>query len=113
MMRRYPSGFGRMLGALDFHLARPKELAVIGSPATKETKELVNEIWRPYLPNKVVAQAAPEDTLASSSILLLRDRPQLAGKSTIYVCENYTCQQPTTDFRELATQLKARAATAR
>src|SRR5688572_1879507 len=111
MMRRYASGFGRMLGALDFHLARHKELAVIGSPETGETRALVNEIWRPYLPNKVVAQAAPDDTLPSSSIALLRDRPQLAGKSTVYVCENYTCQQPTTDFRELATQLNARAAT--
>ena len=112
MMRRYASGFGRMLGALDFHLARPKELAVIGSPGTDETQELVKEIWRPYLPNKVVAQAAPYDTLASSSVPLLRDRPQLAGKATVYVCENYTCQQPTVDLRELATQLKARAATA-
>jgi uncharacterized protein YyaL (SSP411 family) len=112
MMRRYASGFGRMLGALDFHLARPKELAVIGSPETGETQELVNEIWRPYLPNKVVAQARPGDTLASNSIPLLRDRPQLAGKATVYVCENYTCQQPTADFRELATQLNARAATA-
>jgi uncharacterized protein YyaL (SSP411 family) len=112
MMRRYASGFGRMLGALDFHLARHKELAVIGSPETGEARELVNEIWRPYLPNKVVAQAAPDDTLASSSIALLRDRPQLAGKATVYVCENYTCQQPTADLRELATQLNPQAATA-
>ncbi|HKO42607.1 MAG TPA: thioredoxin domain-containing protein [Pyrinomonadaceae bacterium] len=111
MMRRYGSGFGRMLGALDFHLARPKELAVIGSPGTGEIRALLREIWRPYLPNKVVAQAAP-DTLATSSIVLLRNRPQLAGKATVYVCENYTCQKPTSDFRELATQLNARAATA-
>src|SRR5687767_14549733 len=111
-MRRYPSGFGRLLGALDFHLARPKELAVIGSAETGETQELLKEIWRPYLPNKVVAQAAPEDTSASSSILLLRDRPQLAGKATVYVCENYTCQQPTADVQELTTQLNARAANA-
>ena len=112
MMRRYASGFGRMLGALDFHLAKPKELAVIGSPETGETQELVNEIWRPYLPNKVVAQASPEDTLASSAIPLLQDRPQLAGRPTVYVCENYTCQQPTVEVRELASQLSARAATA-
>ena len=33
-MQRYPSGFGRLLCALDFYLGAPKEIAVIGDPAT-------------------------------------------------------------------------------
>ena len=109
MMRRYPSGFGRMLCALDFHLARPIELAVIGMPGTVETQALVNEIWRSYLPNKVIAQGAPHDTSAANAIPLLQDRPQLEGKATVYVCENYSCQNPTHDPAVLATQLKRAA----
>jgi uncharacterized protein YyaL (SSP411 family) len=111
MIRRYPAGFGRMLCALDFHLGRPKELAVIGQPDSEQTQLLLNEIWRPYLANKVVAQAAPDDNQASSLIPLLRDRPQLDGKPTVYVCENFTCRQPATEPKELATQLSARIAT--
>ncbi|HKO61813.1 MAG TPA: thioredoxin domain-containing protein [Pyrinomonadaceae bacterium] len=113
MMRRYPSGFGRMLGALDFHLSQPREIAVIGPASSVEKEALVKQIWQQYLPNKVVAQASPDQTLGVAAVPLLRNRPQLAGKATVYVCENYTCQQPTTDPTELAKQLKARAATAR
>ena len=29
---RYPSGFGRLLCALDFYLGKPKEIAIVGSP---------------------------------------------------------------------------------
>ncbi len=113
MMRRYAPGFGRMLSALDFHLSRPKELAVIGSPGSAETQALLKKIWQPYLPNKVVAQAAPDQASASSGLPLLSDRPQLEGKATVYVCENYTCQRPTNDPDELAAQLNARTASAK
>jgi hypothetical protein len=112
MVRRYPSGFGRMLCALDFRLGRPKEVAVIGQPGSEETRILLHEVWRRYLANKVVALTAPHDTKASSLIPLLHERPQLGGKPTVYVCENFTCRQPTTDPAELATQLLARVATA-
>jgi uncharacterized protein YyaL (SSP411 family) len=112
MMRRYPAGFGRMLCALDFHLGRPKEIAVIAAGDSEQARLLMNEIWRPYLANKVVAKIAPEDTHAASVIRLLRDRPQVGDKPTVYVCENFTCSQPVTDPGELATQLSARVAKA-
>ncbi len=112
MMHRYPAGFGRMLCALDFHLGRPKEIAVIGAAGSEQTRLLTNEIWRLYLANKVVAKAAPGDTRSTSLIPLLRDRPQVDGKSTVYVCENFTCSQPATDAGDLASQLSARVATA-
>jgi uncharacterized protein YyaL (SSP411 family) len=109
MMRRYPAGFGRMLCALDFHLGRPKEIAVIAAGDSEQARLLMNEIWRPYLANKVVAKTAPEDTHAV--IPLLRDRPQIDGKPTVYVCENFTCSQPVTDPADLAEQLSVRIAT--
>ena len=31
-MNRYPAGFGRALGALDFYLSSPKEIAIVGEP---------------------------------------------------------------------------------
>ena len=113
MMRRYPAGFGRMLCALDFHLGRPKEIAVIGPADSEQTRLLIDEIWRPYVANKVVAKVGPEDPAATSLIPLLRDRTQVDGKSTVYVCENFTCSQPTTEPAELVSQLSARAATAK
>jgi hypothetical protein len=105
-LQRYPSGFGRLLCALDFYLGSPREIAVIGDADTAETQSLLGEIWKPYLPNKVVARAAPGDSAAPKSVPLLRDRPQLDKKATAYVCENYTCKTPTVSPAELAAQLR-------
>jgi uncharacterized protein YyaL (SSP411 family) len=104
-VRRYPSGFGRLLCALDFHLGTPKEIALIGEPGSPETQALREEVWKPFLPNKVVTQSLPGDTTAAELVPLLRERSQIGGKSTVYVCEHFTCKNPTTDPKELASQL--------
>lgn len=107
-VRRYPSAFGRALGALDFFLSSPKELAVIGDPNSTSTRNLVKEVWIPYLPNKVVTQASPEDERARELVPLLRDRGLLDDLPTAYVCEHYACKEPVTDPRKLASQLAHR-----
>jgi uncharacterized protein YyaL (SSP411 family) len=106
-MARYPSAFGYLLGALDFHLSKPKEIVVVGQPGADDTLALLREVWTRYLPNKVVAQSAERDEEASSIAPLLRDRPALGGRATAYVCENYSCLQPVTTPAELAAQLDA------
>jgi uncharacterized protein YyaL (SSP411 family) len=111
-IQRYPSGFGRLLCALDFYLGKPKEIALIGEPGGLETQALQAEIWRPYLPNKVIAQAAPGNTKAAELVPLLRERPQIGGKATVYVCEHFTCKSPTTSPKELALQLRDKSASA-
>ena len=110
-VRRYPSGFGRVLGAFDFHLGSPREIAIIGTPGAHDTNALVNELWRPYLPNRVVALSAP-DSEAVKLIPLLKNRPAIDGLATVYVCENFTCQQPVTTASELAAQLQNKTALA-
>jgi hypothetical protein len=104
-IQRYPSGFGRLLCALDFCLGTPQEIAIIGDAGAAQTRLLLDEIWKPYLPNKVVAQASPGDTAAAEIIPLLRDRPQLDNKATAYVCEHFTCKTPASSPMELASQL--------
>ena len=104
-VQRYPSGFGRLLCALDFHVGAPKEIALVGDLDKPETQSLLNEIWSRYLPNKVVATVSPTNTRAGDVVPLLRERPQIDGKATAYLCEHFACKNPTTDPRELASQL--------
>jgi len=110
-VRRYGPGFGRMLCALDFYLGKPKEIAIVGDSDLAETQSLLKAIWAHYLPNKVVAQAAPGDTSAVDAISLLRNRPQIESKATAYVCEQFVCKQPVTTAAEIASQLLDRATT--
>jgi uncharacterized protein YyaL (SSP411 family) len=102
---RQPSGFGCLLSALDFYLSTPKEIAVVAPPASSGGEELLREVWRRYLPNKVVALSTGAGDDASSSVPLLRDRPAIDGRATAYVCEHYACKQPVARPEELAKQL--------
>ena len=111
-VRRYPTGFGRMLCAFDFELGEPREIVVMGDRGAADTRVLMDEIWKLYLPNRVIAQASPSDSEAISMIPLLRDRPQSNGAATAYVCKNFTCLEPVTEPERLTGQLKEKAATA-
>jgi uncharacterized protein YyaL (SSP411 family) len=104
-IKRYPSAFGRALGALDFYLSTPKEIVIVGERDKAETQALRREVWKRYLPNKVVAQSSADDERAAEIVPLLRERPMIDGHATAYVCEHYTCQRPVTSAAELAAQL--------
>ena len=106
-MARMPTGLGRLLSALDFALATPQEVAIVGDPDGPDTRALLGIVRETYRPNAVVALASgPEDPL-SSELPLLADRPRRDGHATAYVCEHYACQAPTTSPEELKQQLAA------
>jgi uncharacterized protein YyaL (SSP411 family) len=104
---RYPSAFGRLLSALDFHLAAPKEIVIVGDADDPATHALANEVWSRYLPNKVVAQTSGDAGDAAEFVSLLHERKMIGGRATAYVCENYACLRPVNEPTELAAQLEA------
>ena len=104
-MRRAPTGFGHALCALDFAVGPVKEVAIVGDPANDDTIALVGVVRERYRPNVVLAVAAPGDADAAEAIPLLRDRPQVDGKATAYVCERFACKLPVTEPADLRSQL--------
>lgn len=104
---RHPSAFGRALGALDFHLSKTFEIALVGDFESKDLQTLRDEVWRAFLPNKIVAYADGSSVEASQLIPLLRERTRLNDRATAYVCENYTCQRPVTTPVDLRAQLES------
>jgi uncharacterized protein YyaL (SSP411 family) len=114
LMGRAPAGTGHWLGALDFYVSIPKEIAVIGPRKDTSTQALLDTVFGRYLVNKVVvgADSTPDavdlGAGALSAVLpLLEGRGLIDGKPTAYVCQNYACQLPVTDPEALAAQLEA------
>ena len=104
VVEKHPYGFARLLGALDFYLSTPKEIALIGDLNSETGKALLQTVYAAYLPNKiVVASSGKED---NSGIPLLQNRPQRNGHPTAYVCENFACKAPVTTPEELQRQLR-------
>jgi uncharacterized protein YyaL (SSP411 family) len=106
-VERYPSAFGYALGAIDFYLSTPKEIVVVGE--TEQARPLLREVWERYLPNKVVVQSSGDDKDAARLVPLLQERTAQGGRATAYVCESYTCLQPSNTPEELAAQLEGNA----
>jgi uncharacterized protein len=102
--RRYASGFGYALSAMDFLLSSPREIALVGSD-TASLKAFIEVAWHKYLPNKVVAASQSEAIKDSDIPALLKDRPLVDGTTAAYVCQNYTCKAPVTDLRSFSLQL--------
>jgi uncharacterized protein YyaL (SSP411 family) len=99
LVARAPLGFSYMLCALDFYLASPVQIAILGSASEEETKSLVRTLYDYYLPNKVVAVGARD------SSPLLADRDRIDGHATAYVCEHFACRTPVTEPQRLAEEL--------
>ena len=104
MMARYPLGFGQWLTALDYALAHPRDVAIVGDPQAADTRALLQVCRTGYRPHQIVALAAPG--AEPSAVPLLRDRGQIEGQATAYVCLDFTCRRPVTDPEALQTHLE-------
>ena len=83
-----------MLAAADFFIGPSSEIALVGG-----AEPFLSNYRKRYLPRTVIAAG-------QTDIALLRDRPQLHGQPTAYVCENLSCKQPVTDVAEFEKLLK-------
>ncbi len=99
-MEHTPSGSAQLLCEVDFALSTPKEIAIVGQAEREDTKAILCAIHNRFVPNKIIALLQPGDENAQLSPLL-EGKTQIDDKATIYVCENYTCQAPTTNLDEL------------
>jgi uncharacterized protein YyaL (SSP411 family) len=103
VLTQYPLGFGYWLGNLELALAERKEIALIGPPHAPDTQTLRAAVQGHYAPHYVIG-LTPSQT-ETSAIPLLNHRPQVDGRPTAYVCQNFACQLPVNTVEQLKEQL--------
>ena len=103
-IEQQPSGHACMLIALDMLLNGMTEI-VVTSRDRAGTADLTREIWRTFLPNKVVlsADSGTYGLLSGMTTLLEERRPRAKPKA--YVCRNFACKLPAESARSLRAQL--------
>lgn len=96
-----PNAYPQILIALDFALGPSKEIVIAGEIGSKETKEMINSVYKRFIPNKVVAHRPPsgKEEGIVELIPFLKEQVPLEGKTTAYVCQNYVCRFPTTSIK--------------
>jgi len=88
-----------MLVALDLSLSTPRQMVIAGDRESAETRALVAEIHRHFLPNKILllADAGEGQRYLEEKLEALRGMKPIDGKAAAYLCENFTCKAPVTE----------------
>jgi uncharacterized protein YyaL (SSP411 family) len=98
--RRYPNGFGRALGVMEFYLGEGSEMVIVGESGN----ELEKELFKYYLPTTVVMPIRENAQALSSP--LAEGRKAIGGKPTAYVCRSFVCSKPVTSVDDLRQQIR-------
>ncbi len=99
----FASAMPQLLVALDFSLSKPRQIVIAGKPDALETKALLKEVHRHFLPNRILILADGGDgqSFFGEKNEAIRAMSPVDGKSAAYVCENFTCKAPVTDSKAL------------
>ena len=105
----YPPILPQMLVAHEFQERKPRQFVVVGKLGRPDTEIMLAMIRKRFLPCKIVLLAdggAGQEFLAQYQPMLA-ELPRQENKTVVYLCENFSCQLPTSDLAELATRLDA------
>ena len=99
----FPSALPQMLVAFDFLQDSPRQIVIAGDSDSPETKALLAEGHRHFLPNKVLllADGAEGQSYLGETNEAIRAMSMVGGNPAAYVCENFACKAPVTDVSEL------------
>ena len=117
LVRQYPRNapdmalsLGAFFSTLDLVVGPSYEVVVAGDPAAADTKAMLRELHRRFLPRATVI-FRPTDT-ADPPITRIAPftaaQAAIGGRATAYVCEAGACRLPTTDIAVMLRQLGAR-----
>ncbi len=102
-LNHFPSAMPQMLVALDLSLTTAKQIIIAGEPDAPETRDLLEETRRHYLPNTVVllADGGEGQKYLAGKLEEMKEMRPIDGQPAAYVCENFTCKAPVTSVEEL------------
>src|SRR5467141_3678425 len=102
-LSHFASAMPQMLVALNSSLTKPRQIVIAGKRNDPATKALIAEVYRRFLPNKILLLADGGDgqKYLGEKLEAIRAMSMVDGKPAAYVCENFTCKAPVTDARAL------------
>ena len=105
-MAENPFAHAGLLAALDLRLRGAKEIVIVASGGAAAAEGLLRQLFRTYDPNRVVFgydPAAPPREIPPFA----RDKVAIDSQPTAYVCHDFTCSAPVTDWPDLRRTIEA------
>ncbi|MFN2746371.1 thioredoxin domain-containing protein [Bacillus sp. z60-18] len=100
----YPSGHTNFLQSLLSHVMQQKEIVVLGKQDDPARQKIITALQQAFQPNyAILAAESPDDFKGVAEFAA--EYKAVDGQTTVYICENFACQQPTTDIGEALNRL--------
>ena len=109
-LQSIPHAMPQMLAAVDFSLDKPKQIIIAGQPQAPDTRAMLRAVHARFMPNKILLlmDGGEGQDYFSRHLPFVKSMTRLDKKATAYVCENYTCQLPTTEVGMLVELLEGK-----
>lgn len=101
-INNYPSAYVHMLSGYEYLIGKSYQIVVIGKN-DENTKNVLNILRQEFLPNKTILFVNANSDISDviSLVPYIKDYKMKDGKTTIYVCENFKCNNPVTDVNQI------------
>ncbi len=96
----------QLLMALRFAVGPSFEVVIAGDKDGDDTRTMLAELARSFLPNTVLHLRPPgKDPAIASVAQYVEPFVQMDAKATVYVCSGFSCRAPTTSLHEMLQSL--------
>jgi uncharacterized protein YyaL (SSP411 family) len=108
---RSPGHYTQLLSALDFAFGPTREIVIAGRRGEEQTERMLGKVAASFGPRQVVLfrPVDVENPPITSLAPFTKELTAIEGQATAYVCQNYQCNLPTTDWAHFQQLLAVQA----
>lgn len=98
-IKQNPIEYTYMLTALDYYLSPRREIVFICNE--QDCSKFIKALWLRFIPDKITLVCNPDSRKDLERITpIVKDKRLIDGKTSVYICENYTCRAPITSIED-------------
>jgi hypothetical protein len=105
IISKSPSAFSQTLTGIDFTIGPAYEIVISSTEYDHSALLMINAIRQIYLPHKIILLRTNSNNLGELAGFVSIQTP-VDGKATVYICKNFACDYPITDYKKIEDTLK-------
>jgi uncharacterized protein YyaL (SSP411 family) len=107
-LRRRGTSLTELLAATDLWLGTRSEIVIAGKLQADSTQKILKSLREHFLPRTVMLVRDPETNAQELDRVaaIVKAHDPIEGKVTVYLCEDFVCKSPTTDYDAFLKSIK-------
>jgi len=99
---KYPAGYCNFLNSLLFSFIGPVEIVIAGDVNDSNYDDMISVIAKTFLPTRVLIYKTGEYSNYHNILNpLISKMVKIDNLTTVYVCNNFNCKRPVTNYKDL------------